>query len=87
MYFEDDPPMHPPGEEPVERASRTLDIAMLTPDQFDIFMAGYEAGRASGLDDGYAECEERQTARHRYALEVMRRSGRLDLSPDEILGG
>lgn len=49
-------------------------------------MSGFQSGRASGWDDGYAACEERQASNHRYALEVMRRSGRLDLSPDEILG-
>lgn len=57
-----------------------------TPEEFDIFMSGFQSGRASGWDDGYAACEERQASNHRYALEVMRRSGRLDLSPDEILG-
>lgn len=77
MYLDD--------EQPVERADRALDIGALTPEQFDIFMAGYTAGRASGLDDGYQQCEEAYAERHRYALEVMRRSGRLDLSPDEIL--
>lgn len=78
-------PDYPPGEEPIERADRALDIMSLSPDQFDIFMAGYEAGRAGGLEDGYQQCEEAYASRHRYALQVMRRSGRLDLSPDEIL--
>lgn len=78
---------YPADEEPVPRADRCLDIASLTPEQFDIFLAGYEAGRAAGLDDGYAACEEAYAARHRYALEVMRRSSRLDLSPDEVLDG
>lgn len=76
---------YPPDEEPIERANRTLDIATLTPEQFDIFMAGFHSGRASGLDDGYAACEEAYAARHRYALDVLRRAGRLDLSPGEIL--
>ena len=75
----------PVGEEPVERGDRTLDLMSLTAREFDIFMAGHASGRASGWDDGYAACEESYAARHRYALEVMRRSGRLDLSPDEIL--
>lgn len=74
MYFEDGPPMHPEGEEPVERANRTLDIATLPPDQFDLFMAGYEAGRASGLDDGYAACEERYALVHRLSFEAMTRN-------------
>lgn len=82
-HFEVD---YPPGEEPIERAHRGLDIATLTPEQFDIFMAGFQSGRASGLDDGYAACEEAYASRHRYALDVIRRSGRLDLAPDEILG-
>jgi hypothetical protein len=65
--------------EPVARVDRTLDIAQLTPEQFDIFMAGYESGRAAGLDDGYA-------ARHRFALRAMRRAGELGVPPDEIYG-
>ena len=77
---------YPPGEEPIERGNRGLDIATLTPAEFDIFMSGFQSGRASGWDDGYAACEEQQASHHRYALEVMRRSGRLDLSPEEILG-
>lgn len=76
---------YPVGEEPVERADRTLDLMSLSPREFDIFLAGYGSGRASGFDDGYAACEESYAARHRYALEVMRRSGRLDVSPEEIL--
>lgn len=76
---------YPVGEEPIERADRTLDPMTLSAREFDIFLAGYGSGRASGWEDGYAACEESYAARHRYALEVMRRSGRLDLSPDEIL--
>lgn len=75
--------MHPEGEEPVERAPRTLDIAALTPEQFDLFMAGYEAGRASGLDDGYAACEERYAEVHRRAVEHMR-SPRDFTAPDDV---
>lgn len=77
---------YPDGEEPVARADRTLDIAQLTPEQFDIFMAGYESGRAAGLDDGYAACEEAYAARHRFALRAMRRAGELGVPPDEIYG-
>lgn len=77
---------YPPGEEPIERANRRLDIATLTPEQFDIFMAGFESGRSSGWDDGYAACEEAYASRHRYALTVMRRAGDLGIAPDEILG-
>lgn len=77
---------YPEGEEPVARANRALDLITLNPHEFDIFMAGFESGRASGLDDGYAACEEAYASRHRYALDVIRRSGRLDLAPDEILG-
>lgn len=76
---------YPPGEQPAARGDRRLDVTGLPPEQLDIFMAGWESGRASGFDDGYQACEEAYAARHRYALEVMRRSGRLDLSPDEIL--
>lgn len=75
--------MHPEGEEPIERAPRTLDIATLTPEQFDVFMAGYEAGRASGLDDGYAACEERQAERHRLAVQHMRACHDFT-APDEV---
>lgn len=76
---------YPVGEEPIERADRTLDPMTLSPREFDIFLAGYGSGRASGWDDGYAACEESYAARHRYALEVMRRAGRLGVSPEEIL--
>lgn len=65
--------MHPEGEEPIERADRTLDIMSLSPEQFDLFMAGYEAGRATGFDDGYQACEERYAEVHRLAVEHMRR--------------
>lgn len=75
---------YPADEEPIERANRALDIATLTPEQFDIFMAGFESGRASGLDDGYAACEEAYAARHRIALRVMRKAGRLGVPPDEM---
>lgn len=77
--------MHPEGEEPVERASRTLDLMNLSPEQFDLFMAGYEAGRASGLDDGYTACEERYASVHRHALEVM--TGSHDFIKPEEIGG
>ncbi|WP_346008623.1 hypothetical protein [Janibacter terrae] len=75
---------YPAGEEPVARANRALDVMSLTPEQFDLFMAGWESGRAAGLDDGYAACEEAYAARHRFALRVMRKSGRLGVPPDEM---
>lgn len=76
--------MHPEGEEPVERAPRTLDIAQLSPEQFDLFMAGYVAGRASGLDDGYAACEERHATVHRLAVDAMRRSNDSTAPGDDV---
>lgn len=65
--------MHSESEEWIERADRTLDIMSLGPEQFDVFMAGYEAGRATGFDDGYQACEERYAEVHRLAVEHMRR--------------
>lgn len=53
------------------------------PEQFDVFMAGYEAGRASGLDDGYQACEDAYATRHRIAYEVMTRTHDF-IAPDEI---
>lgn len=76
--------MHPEGEEPIERADRTLDIMSLSPEQFDLFMAGYEAGRASGLDDGYIACEERYATIHRHALQAMRDSRDFSIKPEDI---
>lgn len=74
MDFDEDGPDYPVGEEPISRADRQLDLMSLSPSEFDIFMAGYEAGRASGLDDGYADCEERYATVHRMAVEWMRSS-------------
>ena len=78
---------YPEGEEPVQRADRGLDIMSLTAAQWDLFMAGYEAGRASGFDSGYAACEEAYAERHRVALTVMRRAGRLDVPPGQMYEG
>lgn len=74
----------PNGEQPVERADRGIDIAALSWREFDIFMAGYESGRASGLDDGYAAAEERYAEVHRRAVEHMRANHDF-ISPDEAL--
>lgn len=76
--------MHLEGEEATERAPRTLDLMSLRPAEFDLFMAGYAAGRASGLDDGYAACEERYATSHRLAVEAMRAS--LDFTAPEDVG-
>lgn len=75
---------YPEGEEPIDRADRTLDIMSLTSAEYDIFLAGYSAGRASGIEEGYAACEEEFAERHRFALRVMRKTGRLGVSPDQM---
>lgn len=74
----------PNGEDPTERADRAIDIATLTWEQFDLFMAGYEAGRATGFDDGYTAAEERHAEAHRRAVEHMRANHDF-ISPDEAL--
>lgn len=74
----------PPGEKPVDRSYRTLDIMRLSQEHYEIFLAGYSAGRAAGIEEGYAICEEEYAERHRFALRVIRKSGRLGVSPDQM---
>lgn len=69
--------MHHDDETPIDRADRTLDLATLDPAEFDLFLAGYHAGRASGLEDGYTEgyeaCDAKISRLQRAAVAATRR--------------
>ncbi|QGX08826.1 hypothetical protein EEW87_17630 (plasmid) [Janibacter melonis] len=71
------PEHHDDPVDVVDHGPRANDPTSMTPEQLEIFMAGYEAGRATGFEDGYIEgysaCDREIARLQRAAVEATRR--------------